>query len=65
MEGFFFLLRQQKQQDVVSKSAANIYLSNKYDFFPVCLLLADHETLYNLTIVLSFHTHLLITITGL
>ena len=29
--------------------------SNKYDFFPVCILLTNHETLYNLNIVLSFH----------
>ena len=28
---------------------------NKYDFFPVCILLTNHETLYNLNIVLSFH----------
>ena len=26
---------QQKQRDVVSKSAANIYPSNRYDLFPV------------------------------
>ena len=25
---------QQNQRDVVAKSAANIYLSNKYDFYP-------------------------------
>ena len=24
-------------------------------FFPVCLLLTNHETLYNINIVLSFH----------
>ena len=24
-------------------------------FFPVCLLLTNHETLYNINIVLSYH----------
>ena len=24
-------------------------------FFPVCLLVTNHETLYNINIVLSFH----------
>ena len=46
---------QQKQRDVVSKCTVNIYLSNKYDFFPIILLLTNHEALYNLNIVLSFH----------
>ena len=46
---------QQKQRDVVSKSAANIYPSNKCDSFPVILSLTNHETLFNLNIVLSFH----------
>ena len=46
---------QQKQRDVVSKRAAKIYPSNKYDNFPVILLLTNHEALYNLNIVLSFH----------
>ena len=32
-----------------------MHLSNKYYLFPVILLLANHETLYNLNIVLSFH----------
>ena len=35
---------QQKQRDVVSNSAAKIYLSNKYGVFPVILLLTNHET---------------------
>ena len=35
---------QQKQRDVVSKSAAKIYPSNKYGVFPVILLLTNHET---------------------
>ena len=26
---------------------------NKYDFFPVCLLLTNHKTLYNFNIVLG------------
>ena len=46
---------QQKQRDVVLKSAANIYPPIKYDFFPVILLLTNHEALFNLGIVLSFH----------
>ena len=48
-------LNQQKQWDIVSKRAANIYPSNKYDFFPIILLLTYHKTLYNLIIVLSFN----------
>ena len=48
-------INQRQQWYVVSKSAANIYPSNKYDFFPVTLLLTNHETLYNLNIVLNFH----------
>ena len=53
LQGPFFLSHtskpnQQKQRDVVSKSAANVYLSNKYDFFPVILLLTNHEELFNL-----------------
>ena len=39
------------------KSAANIYPSNNYDFFPIILLLTNHEALYKLDIVLSFHPH--------
>ena len=46
---------QQKQRAVVSKSAANIYPSNKYDFFRVILLLTNHDALFNINIVLSFH----------
>ena len=58
------------QCDAVPNSAANIYPSNKYDFFPVILSLTNHETLYNLNIVLSFHPPFkpmtaLFTITGL
>ena len=50
--GYFFLshackLNQQKQSDFVLNSAANIYPSNKYDIFLMCLLLTNHETLYN------------------
>ena len=37
-------VNQQKQRDVVSKSAAKIYPSNKYGVFPVILLLTNHET---------------------
>ena len=60
LQGPFFLSHtskpnQQKLRDVVSKSAANIYSSNKYDFFPVILLLTNHDALFNLNIVLSFH----------
>ena len=58
MQGPFFLshtsqLNQQKQCDVISKSVAIIYHSNKYDSLHVCLLLTNHETLDNLYIVLS------------
>ena len=57
----FFLIHtskanQQNQRDVVSKSVANIYRSYKYDFFPVILLLTNHEALFNLNIVLIFHS---------
>ena len=57
---FFFLSHtskpnQQRQRDAVPKSAANIYPSNKYDFFPVILLLTNHEALFIIHIVLSFH----------
>ena len=60
MQGPFFLsntskLNQQKQLNVVSKKGTNIYPSNKYDFFPVILLLTNHKTLYNSNIVLTFH----------
>ena len=56
--------------DVVSKSAGNIYPSGKYDVFPKIVLLTNHETLYNLDIVLSCHPPFepiiaLFTITGL
>ena len=47
---------QQKQKDVLSKSAANTYQPNKYHFFPINLLLTHHEALFNLNIVLSFHS---------
>ena len=62
--------KQQNRSDVVSKGTANIYPSNKYDFFPVILSLTKHETLNNLNIVLSFHEPFepitaLLTITGL
>ena len=58
-----------KQWDI-SKSAANIYPSYKYEFFPVFLLLTNQGTLYNLNIVLRFHPPFepittLFTITGL
>ena len=58
MQGPFFLshtckLNKQKQGDVVLKHAANICPSRRYDFFPVCLLLTNYETFYNLIIVLS------------
>ena len=45
-------LNQQRQRDVVSKSAAKIYPSNKYDLVPTPLLLTNHETPNNLNIVL-------------
>ena len=32
-----------------------IYLSNEYDFFSLILLLTNHEALFTLIIVLSFH----------
>ena len=37
----------------------NIFRSNKYDFFPVGLLLTNHETLYNLNILPWASAHLL------
>ena len=42
---------QQNQRDFVSKSATNIYPSNKYDFFPAILLLTNHKALFNLNII--------------
>ena len=45
-------LNQQEQSDVVSKSTVP---SNRYNIFPIILLLANSETPYNLNIVLSFH----------
>ena len=58
--GSFFLshtsrLNQQKQRDAVLKSAAKIYPSNKYNLFPISLLLTNYETPYKLNIVLSYH----------
>ena len=40
------ILNQQKQREVISKNAVNIFPSNKYDFFPYVY--------YNLDIVLSY-----------
>ena len=64
--------KKQKQWFVVPKSAANIYMypSSKYEYFAVILLLTNHETLFNLNIVLSFHPPFepisaFVTITGL
>ena len=37
------------------KNSENIYPSRKYEYFPIILLLANPETLFNLYIVLSFH----------
>ena len=59
MQGPFFLshnskMNQQKQCDVISNITANIYLSNKYEFFPICLLLTNHETLYSLKILTEY-----------
>ena len=52
----FFLSHTSKlNQQKHWKSAANIILSNKYAFFPVVLLMTNHEALYSLNIVLSFH----------
>ena len=53
-----------------SKSAANIYPSNKQDFFSIILLLSNQEALCNLNIVLSFQQPFepitaIFTITGL
>ena len=63
-------LNQQKQWYVVSQRAAKIYPSSKYEYFPVILLLTNHETLFNINIVPSFHTRFepistLFTFTGL
>ena len=44
-----------KAEWFVSKSAANIYPSNKFDFFAVIILSTNHEALFNLNILLSFH----------
>ena len=53
-----------------AQGTANIYPSNKYNIFPVFLLLTNHETSHSLNIVLSFNPHfepitVLFTITGL
>ena len=61
---------QQKQWYAVLKSAANIYPSSTYEYFQVILLLTNHETLFNINIVLSIHQPFepisaLFTITGL
>ena len=52
------------------KNAANIYPSSKYEYFPIILLLTNHETLFNMNIVLSINPSFepisaLFTITGL
>ena len=48
-------LNQQKQWDVVSKSTAKIYPSNKYNIFPSCIIDQSWNTLQLKNIVLSFH----------
>ena len=63
-------LNQQKQWDVVSKSTAKIYPSNKYNIFPSFIIDQSWNTLQLKNIVLSFHPPFepitsLFTITGL
>ena len=48
-------LIQQKQWDVVSKSTAQIYLSNKWNIFPSFIIDQSWNTLQLKNIVLSFH----------
>ena len=55
MQSPFFLATPVNLIDAVSKSTAKIYPSNKYNIFPLILLLTNHEKPYNLNIVLSFH----------
>ena len=52
------------------QSAGNVYSSSKYEYIPVILLLTNHETLFNINIMLSFHPPFepisaLLTTTGL
>ena len=75
MQSIFFLshtskLNQQKQLDVVSKSTAKLYSSNKYNIFPTFIIDQSWNTLQLKNIVLSFHPPFepitaLFTITGL
>ena len=63
-------LNQQKPSDVVSKSTAKIYPSNKYNTFPSFIIDESWNTLQLKNIVLSFQTPFepitaLFTITGL
>ena len=63
-------LNQQKQWDVVLKSKAKIYPSNKYNLFPSFNIDQSWNTLQLKNIVLSFHPPFepisaLFTITGL
>ena len=48
-------LNQQKQWEVVSKSTAKIYPSNKYNIFPSFIIDQSWNTLQLKNIVLSFH----------
>ena len=63
-------LNQQKQWEVVSKSTAKIYPSNKYNIFPSFIIDQSWNTLQLKNIVLSFHPpfepiNALFTFTGL
>ena len=63
-------LNQQKQLDVVSKSTAKMYTSDKYNIFPNFIIDQSWNTLQLKNIVLSFHPPFepitaLFTITGL
>ena len=53
-ESSFFLSHTSKPNQQKQR-AANTYPFNKYDFFPIILLLTNHEELFNLNIVLSLH----------
>ena len=56
---------QDKQWYAVSKSAADVYPSRKYEYFAVILLLTNQETLFNINSVLSIHPPLSQSVTCL
>ena len=59
MKGPFFLATPvnqiDKSSEMLFQHLQQIYIGLINMIFPLCLLLTNHETLYNLNIVLSFH----------